>query len=166
MTTTEDNKRDELKIWLLETQHSSAEEAYKEVMSAHERLKGRLSSALTLTITLCTAFYTAAFSGTHHALACLLIGIGYTAVAFVCIAGLYPTALRTKAVNAEAFNAIMEIDPTPLTKEDHIKRFTQFIEATVFFNTQKLCKDRLLLQTTWVLLVLIPPIASVMAWLF
>ncbi|MXV35671.1 MULTISPECIES: hypothetical protein [unclassified Saccharibacter] len=164
MTTSENNKPSELQLWLIETQYASAEEAYKEVMSAHERLKGRLSSVLTLTITLCTAFYTAAFSGTHHARACLLIGIGYTVVACFCIAGLYPTSLRTKAVNAEAFNAVMKVNPMPLTKQDHIRRFTQFIEATVSFNARKLCKDRLLLQTTWVLLVLIPPIASIIAW--
>lgn len=139
-------------LWLLDEKKKLAEEGYKEVMSSYERLKARLMSILTFSITLSSACYTGGTTNGSYAPLCLVMAFGFTGAALLCGLGLYPTSIRTKNEKSEALDAVMHNEPPVVSKEEAYQRLTQFIEATTEHNAQQLNKDRRYLKIAWVTL--------------
>ncbi len=148
--------QEEAKSWLLEEKKKLAEEGYQEVKASHEMLKARLVGVLTLSVTLCTACYGGAWVNGPWAFLCLLMAVGFTGVAVLCVCGLYPTLVRTKNVEPELIDALMDMKPEVDTKEEAFTRLTSFIMALTAENDASQARDKKFLQWAWVALPAVP----------
>lgn len=146
-------------LWLLDEKKKLAEEGYHEIASSYTQLKTRLMSLLTFSLALCTACYGGLVAQSPYSLLCLLMALGFTLTALLCVAGLYPTKFSTKNIEAKLVDDVMTMEPSVVTKEEALIRFTDFIFSQTQGNAIALGKNRRFLKSAWITLGTTPILA-------
>lgn len=147
-------------LWLAHEYRSSSEGRYAENWSDFDRIKSRLASLVTLSISLTTASLAVAFSGHDYASVCLFLSLGFSITAMFCVFGLYSTPLLSKNIGPEGINNTL-IDIPERKKIYGIMWLATQTHGINVENAQTLDRDRTWTKRAWITFALTPFLAGV-----
>ena len=149
-------------LWLAKEKRTLADAGYQETAASFDRIKGRLSAILPLSVTLTTASLAGAFSQREYSIVCAFMALGFGITSGLCAAGLYSTTLVTKNVGPDTVDTILS--DVPERNEVHATLWMAYTASYITIENAKIIgRDRRWLKAAWVSLSLTPVISFLMS---